>query len=1540
MGGENLDQNNISRYITKKVLGDYAPWRGYSVTDSLSEKRFLRFALLPGEQVSLSLVDLKMRESLFAEEIFPHILSLEKSNGEVCFLLPFTELIPLTKALPSMEPQKADGIMKRLFAAILSRMREGLIFGNLTPESFVLAGKELWILPTAYLLPPEILTSLTGENGVLDDGQPMLIKDIRDIGAMLAICSRYLPLDTSKAARKLSARCSDDWSSSDFFGLTEELISLFHIEELKPFTFAGIEAPYISPGSAMEEMEEAAHKATTNERHIVLVSGRSGEGKSRFLRESARKLAGELGFDRGMFLSDQNLFQDAELGAAAHAFDFVIVDDHSQEPLISCHIIDRLCHDLRHCRLVMVAVNEESPDYFIESLKEECKRKGVAVTAITLPPLGPSEKKRIVTSLVPTRSAHTMPRGKQSPAFMVFKLRTNLVTESANKGTPFLAALTEEERSILTFMAVFSFEIPLSFLQAVYSISGSNMYTTIKRLRSMGLITARAEVSNLAGGVLCLLYKISSRSLASQILQSIPNERKQQIHRNIAYLLKEIEKAPALYIFYHLARGGEMSEAAERGYTIFQSLLSRKNLSAINCFNESYLSEKLDRHLPPEIRFSLLLELGNYFSLIGNIDRAEMFYRRCREDIGHDEDAAKHRTLAVEAVRKECEILEKRGEFLKAEKLLEKTLDAHGEHLPSNERAKLFNDLAWVHYRMGNFDKSHENCLLVNKLLDDKHYPLEIAQTYNLMGTINWNRSAYEDALICHKKCLTLRERCNEEIGIATSYNNLGLVYRSMGRMGDALECFKKSMEIKQRLNSLPGLAAANLNIALVHFDMGELEDAETSCLTATRLAEDIGNQQLLAEAYGTLGEIKFHLGQNDSARDHYYKDLHICQKTRSQREKAIVFRRLCELSLAEGKYDEAVDLLKQATSLNKTIGSRLETCLINLLEARMHIAAGKREQGKRMLEGVSLELSLLGRKSTAASIASEIGKLYFEEGNEPLAREYLLRAVSILGETEQIPPKVQELLDTMESESEVSFDQIRSDSDRFRVLCKLTSIIRTIHDPEKLYGMIIETAMKITGMERAALLIQGDGRETFRILAERGAVSMRRIISDKNVLAILSITRQLGYPLDISRVSLPSGKVSDAFLRKHPGIICIPLIIEDDVSGFLYLDSTRDAAGTSEEDHSFLLAFSQQVALGLEKIILSERIKSIETPKPIGPISQRAKERITFKDIVGDSPAIKHIFKLINGIKDMETTVLLIGENGTGKDLFAKTIHHNSYRRDKPFVSLNCSTIPRELIASELFGHEKGAFTGAHRQRVGHFESADGGTIFLNEIRDLPLVLQPTLLRVLEEQKFYRIGGRKEITTDVRIIAATNVDLLDMIKKKQFREDLYFRLNVFPIRIPALRERKEDIESLCYHFLATYCRMYNIPVKKMAPEAMAYLFEYDWPGNVRELENVVNRSVIMSKKDSIMIEDLPENILNRPRAETSAMHPSLGEIVELLMDTAEASKVKPTMSLIELEVIRHSVKRAGSVQEAARRLGISKPTIYSKLKKYEENNK
>jgi len=1546
MCGEMLKDAFNSRYIVKKTLGEYPPWHGCSVADSLSEREYLFFSLETPSSLPISIEDLRMRDHLFSRSgsLAPTTLSLQRGNGSITFLLPHTEIVPLAKALPFMKPARAADVMGAILSYILERIEEGLSFSNLKLESLFMADEKPGLLPVAYLLPGDILDRVPRAGGDCEQMLDAPYRDLRALASVLAAFSRFLDREKAERVRLLSARLASlapETPAEEFHAALAGLAALAGESRPRDLAFPNRAVAAIPPPVSVRTMKQLAIKARDGEKQLAIVTGERGEGKTHFLEFLAGRLVGEWGFRRGVVAGDLALFQDPDDLVALEQCDFALVDDHAEEPLLSCHIIEYLCQAIERCNLVVITISGEQPR-LAEQIREEFSKREITVRDIELPALGAAEKKRILSSLVPSRVSEDIAGALESAGNLALA-RLNVIAAArgavagAGAGaTRFLDTLSGEERTVLAFLATFGFEAPLSFLLGIYAPEESRIFTALQTLVARGLVKSRAEISSLAGGELCTVYRLASGSARRAVLRGIATDRMESIHRNIAHLLEEKRDVPAIYTFYHLARGGSREEAALKGHEILRSFMRHKKLAALSCFNAHYLAEKLDRALPVDTRFSLYLELGTHFSLTGSMERAECYFRQCREDIAREEEPARFRNLAVEAARRESEILEKKGEFHKAEKLLEKALDTHGEDLLSSERAKLYNDMAWIHYRLGEFDRSWEHCLVVHKLLDEKQNPSEIAQAYNLMGTINWNRSKYDDAVLCHKRCLALREECGDEIGIAASHNNLGLVYRSLGSLTEALECFTKSMEIKKRHENLPGLAAAHLNMALVYLDLEKLKDAERSCVTAAHLAETIGNQQLLAEAYGTMGEIWFLQGNYEKAQSYYSKDLHLCDKTKSLRERAVVYRKLGELHFALGNLSETNGLLEQARSLNQKIGSRLETALLNLLEGRMLIAQGKRDDGKHKLEGTSLELSLLGRKSAASVVAAEIARLYLEEGNEPLAREFHLRAMSLVAEGEPVPVQVRLLQEELDARTPLTRERIATDSDRFRALCRLASLMRTARDPETLRSTIAEAARRITAMDRSALILKTEGRDAFRVAAASGAFTAGSMLTDRNINAVLALARQLGYPLDVSRTTIPDGKVASEFLKERPRIICVPLRIDGETEGFLYLDSTRSGARTADEDHSFLIAFSQEAASALEKMLLNERIDRLEKSRfPVEPAILRPKEHATFQDIIGASAPMRRVHELIEGIRGMDTTVLLTGSNGTGKDLIAKTIHYGGGRAGRPFVSLNCSAIPGELLESELFGHEKGAFTGAHRQRIGHFESANGGTIFLNEIGDMPLDLQPKLLHVLEEQKFYRVGGANTISTDVRIIAATNKDLLGLVKQGRFREDLYYRINIFPIRIPDLKERAEDIEPLCSHFLATFCRLYGIPVKRISSEAMALLISYDWPGNVRELENLVNRIIIMTKKETILPEDLPDNIVKRPESARAESRATLEETVESILDNVQFSTSDPILPKVEGMIVNKVVERMGDKTKAAAILGISKPTVYAKLKSY-----
>ncbi|MFW6137550.1 MAG: sigma-54-dependent transcriptional regulator, partial [Spirochaetota bacterium] len=256
---------------------------------------------------------------------------------------------------------------------------------------------------------------------------------------------------------------------------------------------------------------------------------------------------------------------------------------------------------------------------------------------------------------------------------------------------------------------------------------------------------------------------------------------------------------------------------------------------------------------------------------------------------------------------------------------------------------------------------------------------------------------------------------------------------------------------------------------------------------------------------------------------------------------------------------------------------------------------------------------------------------------------------------------------------------------------------------------------------------------------------------------------------------------------------------------------------------------------------------------------SLRGERNIIYRteNFIGESPQIQKVFEVVGKVADSNTSVLLTGETGTGKELVAGAIHYNSFRKDRAFVKVNCAALPEQILESELFGHEKGAFTGADKQRIGRFEQADGGTIFLDEIGDMSLATKSKLLRVIQEKEFQRLGSNRTIKVDVRIISATNKDLAHEIEQKRFREDLFYRINVVSIDIPPLRERRGDIILLTYFFLKKFCGEFKKKIKEIHPLAIRYLTEYSWPGNIRELENTIERAVLMADGDVITVDDL-----------------------------------------------------------------------------------
>ena len=363
-----------------------------------------------------------------------------------------------------------------------------------------------------------------------------------------------------------------------------------------------------------------------------------------------------------------------------------------------------------------------------------------------------------------------------------------------------------------------------------------------------------------------------------------------------------------------------------------------------------------------------------------------------------------------------------------------------------------------------------------------------------------------------------------------------------------------------------------------------------------------------------------------------------------------------------------------------------------------------------------------------------------------------------------------------------------------------------------------------------------------------------------------------------------------------------------------------------SREVKSVLTQAMERFFLRRENERLTEQLRQYA-----GYLDYQSHSAFDFGNIVGESDALKQVLTRVEQVASTSATVLLRGETGTGKEMVARAIHLNSERADMPFVAVNCAALPTELLESELFGHEKGSFTGAIAQRKGRFELADGGTLFLDEIGDLPMEVQVKLLRVLQEREFDRVGGTAPIKVDVRLISATNRDLEELVEEGGFRQDLYYRLNVFPILLPPLRDRGDDILLLAEHFLEKFTRLHGRPPLPVAPDARAALAMYPWTGNVRELQNIIERCVIVASGDAIEAADLEFGSQSR------APSPSIGgaSAGPATVQRDSASNLRVRLEEEERESISRAIEGSGgNIAAAARALGINRSTLYFRIKK------
>jgi len=518
---------------------------------------------------------------------------------------------------------------------------------------------------------------------------------------------------------------------------------------------------------------------------------------------------------------------------------------------------------------------------------------------------------------------------------------------------------------------------------------------------------------------------------------------------------------------------------------------------------------------------------------------------------------------------------------------------------------------------------------------------------------------------------------------------------------------------------------------------------------------------------------------------------------------------------------------------------------------------------------------------------------------------------------------------------------QLARERDRLQVLLDVNNVLVSTRELRELFRGIVSSLEKVIHHDYTSLALRDSASGLLKIHALD--FSSSPTLFDQEITVPLDTTPS-GICFTTAQPLLARGAEIDRFpneiirrLRAEgvQTICCVPLITQGRTFGTLNLASRHEDA-FPHQDVELLLQVAAQIAIAVENALAFKKIDALKDKLAEERLylEEEIRSEFNFEEIIGDSPALKRALAQVEVVAPAGTAVLITGETGTGKELIARAIHNLSPRRERTFVKINCAAIPSGLLESELFGHERGAFTGALAQKIGRFELADRGTLFLDEVADLPLELQPKLLRVLQEQEFERLGSNQTQRVDVRIVAATNGDLAKLVAERTFRSDLYYRLNVFPIHIPALRERPEDVPLLVRYFVQKFSRRLNKSVAYVPADAMEALASYSWPGNIRELENFIERAVLLSpgKELRVTISELkPITAADDAGADSSSFHASVTPSTSL---TSSISTLEDAERQHILRALRQTEWRIAGSKGAAVLLGMKRTTLQARMRK------
>lgn len=886
---------------------------------------------------------------------------------------------------------------------------------------------------------------------------------------------------------------------------------------------------------------------------------------------------------------------------------------------------------------------------------------------------------------------------------------------------------------------------------------------------------------------------------------------------------------------------GEHKKAIEHFKTALKALRGKKDSEKANIYLKiasvyerqleykkanNWIKETLKISKEPYIKAKTFIGQGNLKYRTGEFNKAIDYYRKSLKIVRVNKIEGMLRRIYINLGASYSGL----NDWKKSLNFCKKALSEVNKIGDISMRSLILSNIASMHWCMGNVEESikyAEEGLDIAKKIGN---PRKIVDALTTVSYIYFYKGYWQKSISYLLKVREMSEKYNFPDFLAVSLANTANIYHYRGEYKKAKKLLDQSLTLFKKLKKQSGILTTYTMLSSV-YEREKNFDASLELLNLVlEQAKKIGKSEELPTAYNAISDIYFDKGKLDEALKYAYLSMNYLKDKKNMLKSGETFITLGKIYRLKGDYKKSKDFLLKGCEIFRS------------LECPYFIALSTYEHA--LLE------EAMGDYNKSLELFGECKRMFGKLGATPdLEKAEEAKGRVGVKKTEQ---------------TKRSVDYI--DEKRLSILYQVSQEINSILNLEELLNKIMDIAIETTSAERG-LIILAD--------AQTGELSIKvaRNMDKETIEDATQISKTIVHDVTRKGKSIIAQdcihhsefqKRKSIILYQIRSLVCVTLKLKERIIGTIYMDDRRDIEHFTERDIHFLEFFANLCAIAIENAKLYENLKQSKdrVEKERDRLRKKLKGKY-YENIIFKGEKMRDILNLVEVISKSNANVLLHGESGVGKELIARTIHYNSLRKDKPFVAINCAAIPETLLEAELFGVEKKVATGVDA-RIGKLEYANHGTVFLDEIADFSLHAQASLLRVIQEREFERVGGRKSIEVDIRIITATNKNIEKLLKEEKFRDDLFFRLNVISIYVPPLRERKEDIPLLIRHFIDRYNKENNRNVKGVSVEAMTTLMNYDWPGNVRELENVTERAVIITRGEFITTGSLPPGILGK----------------------------------------------------------------------------